>query len=354
MSQVRVPVVGNMAKMGELGAHWWNDSCDPEELSDAVASGAVGATSNPVIVGNVVKKDPDRWLPEVDKLISINPTDTEVDISWKLIAQIGRIAAGILAPVYERTAGEAGYLSLQVDPTLHPNAERMTDHGLFLASLADNIAIKVPATQAGLQATESLIGHGIAVNVTVSFTVPQAVAAAEAIERGLKLAKNPESIRPYVTIMQGRMGDHLKRARDDDGIDIDPEAIEWAGIAVFKRAAAIFEERGYKATLLGAAFRSMQQWSANIGPNVLLTIPYQNWNEYDAADVDVKLSLQDPVNPEYVRALKGQFEDFRRAYEPDGMMPDEFSGFGASIHTLNQFIDGYYELLAIVRARMLV
>ena len=99
MSQVRVPVVGNMAKMGELGAHWWNDSCDPEELSDAVASGAVGATSNPVIVGNVVKKDPDRWLPEVDKLISINPTDTEVDISWKLIAQIGRIAAGILAPV---------------------------------------------------------------------------------------------------------------------------------------------------------------------------------------------------------------------------------------------------------------
>ena len=55
MSQMTVTAVGNMTRAGALGARWWNDSCDPRELADAVAHGAVGATSNPVIVGNVVK-----------------------------------------------------------------------------------------------------------------------------------------------------------------------------------------------------------------------------------------------------------------------------------------------------------
>ena len=96
------------------------------------------------------------------------------------------------------------------------------------------------------------------------------------------------------------------------------------------------------------------QWSANIGPNVLLTIPYQNWTEFDAAEVDLRPSLQDPVDSGYLNALQAKFKDFRRAYEPDGMTPGEFASFAPSIHTLNQFIDGYYELLAIVRGRMLV
>ena len=353
MSQMTVTAVGNMTRMGALGAQWWNDSCDPVELADAVDHGAVGATSNPVIVGTVVKSDPDRWLPEVDALIAGNPTDTEIEIAWKLIAQIGEIAAGILKPVHERTAGAAGYLCLQVNPTLYPDAERMVEHGLSLASVAENVAIKIPCTAAGLLAVEELTRRGVAVNVTVSFSVPQAVAAAEAIQRGLRDARAPESVHPYVTVMRGRMDDHLKRVCDADGIDVDPEALEWAGIAVFKRAARIFDEAGFQATLLGAAFRNTMQWSETIGPNVLQTIPYQNWKEFDAAEIDVRQSLAEPVEASHLDALN-QIEDFRRAYEPDGMTPDEFAGFGPSIHTLNQFIDGYYELLGIVRGRMLV
>ena len=354
MSQMTVTAIGNMHRMGALGAHWWNDSCHPEELADAVAHGAVGATSNPVIVGNVVKSEPQRWLPEVDALVADNPTDTEVEIAWKLIAKIGRIAAGILKPVHKRMDGAAGYLSLQVNPTLYPDAKRMVEHGVSLRSVADNVAIKIPCTAAGLTAVEELTRRGVPVNVTVSFSVPQAIAAAEAIERGMRDARDPDSIHPYVTVMRGRIDDHLKRVRDAEGIDIDPEALEWAGIAVFKRAAEVFEEAGYRSTVLGAAFRNIMQWSATIGPNVLQTIPYENWKEFDAAEVDVGPSLHEPVDASHLEALRMNFEDFRRAYEPDGMTPDEFAGYGPSIHTLNQFIDGYYELLAIVRGRMLV
>ena len=229
----------------------------------------------------------------------------------------------------------------------------MVEHGLSLASVAENVAIKIPCTAAGLMAVEELTRRGVAVNVTVSFSVPQAVAAAEAIERGLRDARSPASIHPYVTVMRGRMDDHLKRVRDAEGIEMDPEALEWAGIAVFKRAAQIFDEAGFQATLLGAAFRNTMQWSETIGPNVLQTIPYQNWKEFDAAEIDVRPSLAEPVDASHLNALN-RIEDFRRAYEPDGMTPDEFAGFGPSIHTLNQFIDGYYDLLGIVRGRMLV
>ena len=59
---------------------------------------------------------------------------------------------------------------------------------------------------------------------------------------------------PYVTIMVGRIDDHLKRLREAENVDVDPELINWASIAIFKNAYAIFKDRGYKSKLLAAAF----------------------------------------------------------------------------------------------------
>ena len=69
----------------DFGSDWWNDSCDLIELQDAVDQGAVGATSNPVIVKMVVENKPDEWLPVIDGLISENPNGTEDDITWALV-----------------------------------------------------------------------------------------------------------------------------------------------------------------------------------------------------------------------------------------------------------------------------
>ncbi len=126
------------------GAEFWNDSCSLSELKDAVDHGATGATSNPVIVAAVVKADPKTWTPVLDALIRAHETATEDEIAWLLIEEIGRQAASILAPVHARTQGGQGYLSMQVSPKFHANAERMIEHGRALAALAPNIASKVP------------------------------------------------------------------------------------------------------------------------------------------------------------------------------------------------------------------
>ncbi len=349
--------LGRMRQTIALGADFWNDSCSARELQEAVAQGASGATSNPVIVCSVIKQDRAVWQPVLDDLIARHPEATEEDVAWMLIEQVGRGAAGILRPTYEATGGRKGFLSMQVNPKLYRSASRMVEHGRALAALAPNIAIKCPATEAGLLAAEELVAAGVNVNATVSFTVSQAVAAAEAFERGLARAQKAgldmRRLHPYATLMVGRLDDLLQRVMAREALSIDPGFLHWAGIAVFKRAREVFARRGFAATLLAAAYRHHLHWSELIGPGVILTMPYAWWKQFEASDVPVGPSLDRPVEPRIVQALHARFEDFRKAYDEGALAPAEFVHYGASVHTLNQFIGGYHDLLGVVRESML-
>jgi len=345
--------ISRMRQMEALGADWWNDSCDLRELSEAVAAGAVGATSNPVIVATAVAEDRARWIPVLDQLVQGHPTETEDELTWRLIAEIGRQAAAILRPTFDRTGGVKGYLSMQVNSKFYPSREKMLEQGKFLASLAPNIAIKAPAIPSGIAAMEELTAQGIRVNATVSFTVAQAVACAEAFERGLKRASNSGSIRPYVTIMIGRVDDQMKRYEAAAKTGIDPAYLEWAGVAVFRRAAQLFRERGYRSTLLCAAYRNDKHWAEIIGPDVLQSIPYKWWKQFDASDRQPRVTISEQVDPKIMAELSAKIPDFRRAYDEHGLSPAEFVRYGGSVHTLTQFLGGYASLLEITRGRML-
>jgi len=354
--EIFLMTTSRMQEMTALGADWWNDSCDLRELRDAVAKGAVGATSNPVIVSTVVSEDREHWIPVLDREIADHPEDTEDEIAWRLIAQVGREAAAILQPVFERTGGAKGFLSMQVSSKFYPNTQSMLQQGLYLAALAPNVAIKAPAVAPGIAAMEELTAHGIRVNATVSFSVAQAVACAEAIERGLKRVADPDkrkSLRPYVTIMIGRVDDLLKRVQQRDKIAIEPAYLDWAGIAVFRRAARLFRERGYRATLLCAAYRNEGHWAEIIGEDVLQSIPFKWWKQFDASAREVRPTITDPLDERTLAELASKFPEFRAAYEENGLRPADFVRYGASVHTLNQFLGGYQQLLEIVRGRML-
>jgi len=360
MSALETPAAVATSRMRQttaLGADFWNDSCSTSDLADAVAHGATGATSNPVIVFGVVKQDKATFLPVIDRLVAENPEATEDDVAWLLIEEIGRGATAVLRPVYDATEGRKGYLSMQVNPKIYRSTPRMVEHARRLAGVAPNVAIKVPATAAGIAAAEELVALGINVNVTVSFTLSQAVAAAEAIERGWARAKQAgkdgPKLHPYVTLMVGRLDDLLQRVLARDAVSIDPGYLHWAGIAVFKKAREVFARRGFRGILLAAAYRHHMHWSQLIGPGVVLSMPYAWWKQFEASDIEVAPTLDKPVEPRVVEALYRKFEDFRKAYDENGLSPEQFTTFGASLHTLNQFIGGYHDLLGLVRERML-
>ena len=346
-----------MQQMTALGADWWNDSGVPAELGEAVTQGATGGTSNPVIVYQTVKANPDLCLPPLDRLIAEHPHATEDELTWKLIAVLGRESAKQLLPVFEATKGAKGYLSMQVNPQYYPSKDRMVAHATELAALAPNIAIKAPATETGIAAMEEMTARGVRVNATVSFSVAQALAVSAAFERGLKRARsaglNADAIRPYITIMIGRVDDHLKRVAEREKLTVTPGTLDWAGIAVFKHAHRLFRQRGLPGTLLAAAYRHEGHWSQLIGPEVLQTIPYNWWTKFNVSPSTPAPTLETPVDGAVLAELRAKFPDFLRAYDESGMAPADFVRYSATVHTLNQFLGGYADLLSLVRSRMI-
>jgi transaldolase len=339
------------------GNDYWNDSCSVEELSYAIANGAVGATTNPTIVLAVLKKEIALWREPLLRIIEKNPTWTEVEVAWRLIEEMALKAAELLRPIFEREQGRKGRISMQTNPTFYRNAEAIVAQAMHFHGLAPNIQVKIPATLAGITAIEEATYRGVNVNATVCFTLPQSIAVAEAMERGLKRraaeGRDTASMTPVCTIMIGRLDDWLKVVARNDSIVLTPGHLDWAGIAVIKKAYGIFQQRGYRARLLAAAYRHHMHWSELIGGDIVQTIPYEWQVLFNHSDIEVKKRMQNPVEPAVVEELYRKFGDFRRAYDEDGMTRKEFDRFGATLRTLRTFIGSYAELLACVRDFML-
>jgi transaldolase len=341
--------------VAETATDIWNDSCNVDELEYAVAFGAVGATANPTIVVDNWRKDPGFWSERVRTLAAERPTWDERALAWAIVEEMSVRAAPLLLPAFEASGGQAGRLSVQTDPTLYRDADAMVAQAAGFAALAPNIVVKFPATAAGVTGMEEATYREISINATVSFSVSQAVAAAEAVERGLarRAAESlpTDDMGPVITIMMGRIEDWLRVVAERDGVIVDPAALAWSGVAVFKRAHSLWRERGYRARLLGAAIRHQLHWSELIGGDVIITMPSSWQKRFNASDVEVRPRVDDPVP--YVDELAGHFIDFRRAYEPDGLSVSEFDAWPPTVRTLRTFISSYHDLLHLVTDTLL-
>jgi transaldolase len=335
----------------------WNDSASVQELTYSIEHGAVGATCNPVIVLGVLKKEIVNWKGRIESLLKEFPTATEDVIAWKVVREMSIRAAAPLLPVYEAQRGKNGRLSIQTDPRLYRDSKAIVEQAEEFNKLATNMIVKIPVTSAGIPAIEEATYRGISINATVCFTLPQCVAVAEAVERGLKRrekeSKDISAMGPVCTIMVGRLDDWLKVLVDKDNVAIDPGYLEWAGVAVFKKTYKLFRERGYRVRLLSAAFRNHMHWSEFIGGDVVISPPYSWQVRFNQSDVEVVPRIDKPVDPHMVEEMTAKFADFRRAYNENGLTLSEFDAFGPTRRTLRQFITACHDLDAVVRDIML-
>jgi transaldolase len=336
----------------EHPTEYWNDSCSVAELTYAIENGAVGATSNPTIVGEVMRKEADVWEPRVREIAAQNPGWTDVQVTWQVIEEMAVRGAALLAPIWERDAGRRGRLSIQTNPTYHASTELMLEQGRRFHALARNMQVKFPATSAGIEAIEQATYEGINVNATVSFTLPQALAVGEAVERALRRRDSEgldtSTMAPVCTLMIGRLDDWVKKVCERDGIIVDPAAPDWAGLAVFKRAAATYRERGYRTRPLAAAYRHHLHWSELIGGDITMTIPAAWQRKFNASSVEVRARFDDPVPARYVDELVERVPEFVQAYEPDGLSIAGFDTYGATVRTLRTFIGSYWDLVRTI------
>jgi transaldolase len=334
----------------------WNDSASLQELDYSIGHGAVGATCNPVIVVEVLKKEMHLWKERIQELIRSMPAATEHDISWRVVDEMSIKGAELLKPIFDAHKGKNGRLSVQTDPRYYRDPEAIVRQAVHLSQLAPNIIVKIPVTAAGVTAIEEATYRGISINATVCFSLPQCVAVAEAVERGLtrrdQEGKDIETMGSVCTIMVGRLDDWLKVVADKQDISVDPGVLEWAGLAVFKKTYGLFQERRYRLRLLSAAFRNHMHWSELIGGDVVISPPHAWQKRFNACDVGVESRIDKPIAPEILSALN-KFADFRRASTEGGLSREEFDAFPPTRRTLRQFITACHELDGQIRELML-
>ena len=330
----------------------WNDSASLEELTYSIQHGAMGATCNPVIVLDVLKQEMRQWQGHIHQLIRDMPTATESQIGWRVVEDISRRSAALLLPAFEKHKGKNGRLSVQTDPRLFRDADALVAQAIHFSKLAPNIIVKIPATAAGIAAIEEATYRGICINATVCFSLPQCVAVAEAVERGLNRRQHAgmaiEPLGSVCTIMVGRLDDWLKIVAERKDLTLDPGTLEWSGVAVFKKTYTLFRQRAYRIRLLSAAFRNHYHWSELVGGDVVISPPHRWQVRFNASDLPVVPRIQEPVHPNIIAGLM-KLEDFRRAYHEDGMTIAEFDSFAPTVRTLRQFTAACHDLEKLIR-----
>ena len=192
------------------GTKLWLDSVDPDLIAKNRAEGATGATSNPIIISNLIETG--RFDSDMEQAIDEKLSDEE--IAWRLADILVSHAQSVFRPVWDQTHGNDGYVSFELDPLLE-DPEANIPHDKRVARYIElgkkwsqghvNRMMKVPATPAGIEAVEELAAGGITVNVTLTFTERQYEAARDAMWRGAQRYGNPEHFKSVYSIFVSRV-----------------------------------------------------------------------------------------------------------------------------------------------------
>ena len=327
---------------GETQTLYWHDSAVISELETALDNGAVGTTTNPFLVQATLKAQPDFWQSTGVFANNVPKGDERAE---SLIKQVSGYIAERVAPFYSQGFGH-GYCCAQLNPNRPGDQALMCDMADRYARIADNIVIKIPATKAGLHVLEYCVARGYNVAATVSFTVPQVLAVAEAFKRGASLcrANGKEPGLGIAVMMVGRLDDYLRDVMQESGGPATEEDIIWAGTAAIKRAYTLFMERGYESILMPAGCRGAYHITQVAGARMICSVAPKIASMLQALDGPFTEQIGQSVDPAIIRRLM-TLREFQRAYEPDGMVPEEFITYGSTNRTLTQFCDNGWNLL---------
>lgn len=201
------------------GTKLWLDSIEPELIDSSIAYGATGATSNPIIIANILKNS--KYHAKMKKLNEEGLSSEQ--IAWRLTDQLVSDAEAKFLDVYKATQKNDGYVSFELDPliedsenglTKQQKVDRYVELGLKWAKGHKNRLIKIPATEEGILALEPLTEKGVNVNVTLIFTISQLEAAREAVWKGAQKRNDLSEFKSVYSIFVSRVdvyaSSHLK------------------------------------------------------------------------------------------------------------------------------------------------
>ena len=329
---------------------FWINNPTREHADLAIANGASGCTNNPSYTQKMVghPKEGPGALRILDDAIRESDNDDEVAAIFQR-RLVGPIAERFM-PIYTQHSGDRGFVSIQGDPIHEDDPDVVIREALENRKVSPNICCKIPTTKSGLAAMEYLVEQDIPMNATEIFGISQAIALCETyVKASRRTGKRPKL---YISHIAGIYDDHFRNVVEKERIDISPDVLWQAGIAVFRKLYALKEERGYPGIFVAGGARGLHHFTEMVGGKVCCTI---NWEGTADAlleqDPPVVYRLFNPVPQKVLDELMEKLPDFRRGYLEDGLDIEEFEEFGPVRLFRSSFIKSWSRVLELIGAR---
>ncbi len=331
---------------------YWINNPTREETDWAIAQGAVGCTCNPSYCGKMLFDRPnekDYVSDELDKVLM--GVDTATGVEEDLQRQLVSVIAEKFMQLYNEKPREQGYVSIQGDPINEDDPEVVIREARKNRAVGENICCKIPTTEPGLEAMETLVAEDTPINATEVFAVQQALDLCELYEKVSKESgKRPKF---YISHITGIYDEYLREMVERNKIEISPDILYQAGLTIARKLYQIYIDRGYNVTFVGGGARGTQHFTEMIGADVCITI---NWMGMS----DKLLKMDPPVverfftpTPLYViDELMEKLPDFRHGYEEGGLEPEEYEEFGPVVKFRDSFVKNWNKVLVEAEKRL--
>ena len=327
---------------------FWINNVTEEEALLAIDYGAVGCTQNPTYVWKMLNSsEKPEVLKILDKIIESEKDDNEVLVMLQreLVAKISEI----FMPLYLKSNGKHGYVSIQGDP-FKEDLESILKYARFNLKADKNIMAKIPVTKEGLEAIEMLAKDRVPINATEVMAVKQALDVCEIYDKVTKNLKDPAPI--YFSHITGIYDEYLLKYVKENNIDISSDALWHAGISIVKKIYWMVKEKGYQVGFIGGGARGLHHFTEMVGADCCITI---NWkgtaDKLIEQNPPVVQRFLQPVPESAIDTLVENIEDYRRAYFLNSIKSEEYEEFGPVVYFRETFEEAWRKALGFIKDR---
>lgn len=238
-------------KLSDAGVSLWLDDLSRERLETGnlqelvETRNVVGVTTNPTIFAQALSRG-DRYDAQMRRLAE-EGRDVEESV-FAVTTDDVREACDVLAPIYRQTRGQDGRVSIEVDPRLAVKGEETAEMARRLYRTVDreNVMIKIPATEEGLEPIAATLAEGISVNVTLIFSLERYRAVINAyltgLERALEQGRDLSKIHSVASFFVSRVDSEVDARLEQIGTEQALALKGRAGLANARLAYQVFQE----------------------------------------------------------------------------------------------------------------
>ena len=329
---------------------FWINNPTREQADWAVEHGALGCTNNPSYTQKMIDNptEGEYALSILDQTLKEIDDDREAAVVFqaRMVAPI----AEKFMPIYEKSHGQHGYVSIQGDPFCDDDPHHIFMESMENRRISPNICCKIPTTEAGIAAMQDLLPQNTPMNATEVFGVAQVTAICDTYEQVARDSGKWPMF--YMSHIAGIYDDYLKNYVKEHDVQISPDVLHQAGLAVARKVYNLMMERGYHAVFVGGGARGLHHFTEMVGGRVCITINWQGTaDRLLEQDPPVVYRLFNPVPQKVIDELMEKLPDFKRGYLDEGLNPEEFEPFGPVQLFRNSFVKSWTRVLKIIAER---